>query len=271
MTPLQWSSSLTLTSLELRIPDDDDPQAALLIPVFLALGMNKALKKLKILLSHASSASPLHLVYLAIRDGLEKNSTLEMLDIIAFSAEEFAISLIPTLLPVRRVGTTLKSLEIYIDSSTMMDPHVAYSCLGIVTALRENSSLENLEIFGHCGIAPDTYIAALESFQPNTTLKKLFLSPTLDSFGDDEMQRVVTLIKKNYTLTRLDEGLTKKDETGELGSILRLNQAGRRYLKDDAGSVAKGVEVLIDLRDDLGCLFYHLLENPMLCDIECQH
>ncbi len=77
--------------------------------------------------------------------------------------------------------------------------------------------------------------------------------------------------KKNYSLAVLDEGVAECDETGELHSILRLNQAGRRYLIDDAGSIAKRVEVLIDVRDDLDCLFYHLLENPVLCDIEHQY
>jgi hypothetical protein len=99
-------------------------------------------------------------------------------------------------------------------------------------------------------------------------LKKLCLSPDLASFGNDEMKRVVSLIKKNYVLTELGKGVTGHDETGELHAILRLNQAGRRYLIEDAGSIPKGVEVLIDMRDDLDCLFYHLLENPLLCDIE---
>jgi hypothetical protein len=57
--------------------------------------------------------------------------------------------------------------------------------------------------------------------------------------------------------------------TGELGTILRLNQVGRRYLiEEDAGSIAKAVEVMVAVRNDLGCLFYHLLENPLLCDLE---
>jgi hypothetical protein len=82
---------------------------------------------------------------------------------------------------------------------------------------------------------------------------------------------VVSLVKKNYSLALLDEGVSAHDKTEELGSILRVNQAGRRYLIDDARSIAKGVEVLIDVRDDLDCFFYHLLENPMLCDIEHQY
>jgi hypothetical protein len=256
----------TLTDVELNIPDDES-RAALLVPVFLALGMNKALKKLKIW-HNASSAIP---VYLAIRDGLVKNSTLEMLHVRTFNTEQFAISLLPILLPFLRVSTTLKSLKIEIGyHSARRDPHVTTSCLTIATALRENLSLGTLEISGHGGIVPDTYIAALENVQMNTTLKKLHLSPMVDSFGNDEMKRVVSLVKKKYVLTELDKVVTEKDETGELHSILRLNQEGRSYLIDDAGSISKGVEVLVDVRDDLGCLFYHLLENPLLCDIEQQ-
>jgi hypothetical protein len=150
--------------------------------------------------------------------------------------------------------------------------HVAASCLAIVTALRENSSLETLEFYcDHGTIARDTYMTALESFQMNTSLKKLCLSPVLASFGEAEMNQVVSLVKKNYTLIELDEDVTGHDETGKLGSILRLNQAGRGYLIEDAGSIRKGVEVLLNVTDDLDCLFYHLLENPMVCDIEHQY
>jgi hypothetical protein len=43
---------------------------------------------------------------------------------------------------------------------------------------------------------------------------------------------------------------------------------GNGYLIKDAASIAKGVEVLIGVSDDPGCLFNPLLENPTLCDIE---
>jgi hypothetical protein len=256
----------TLTNLGLEIPDDES-QAALVAPIFLALGMNKALKNLTIY-QYPSSAGP---VYLAIRDGLEKNSVLEMLHIRTFSSARFSISLLSSLLAFLRVSTTLKYLKVDFDQSNP-HPHVTTSCLAIVAALRENSSLEMLEIHSDNGtVAHDTYMIALESVQMNPTLKKLCLSPFLASFGNDEMKRVIALVRKNYVLTELDEGVSERDETGDLDSILMLNQAGRRYLIDDAGSIAKGVEVLIDVRDDLACLFYHLLENPILCDIEHQY
>jgi hypothetical protein len=85
------------------------------------------------------------------------------------------------------------------------------------------------------------------------------------------MKELGPLLKKNYSLEVLDDDISAHDETGEVCTLLRLNQAGRRYLITDAASIAKGVEVLIGVSDDLGCLFYHLLENPTLCDIDHQY
>jgi hypothetical protein len=50
-----------------------------------------------------------------------------------------------------------------------------------------------------------------------------------------------------------------------VGAILRLNEAGRRYLIEDGSSISKGVEVLIRVNNDTNCVLLHLLENPRLC------
>jgi hypothetical protein len=142
--------------------------------------------------------------------------------------------------------------------------------LDTVATLNGNATLECLDI--KIGIiSQDTYCSALDSLEPNLALKTLRLSPVLASMGEKEMNKVVSLVKKNYSLAVLDNGVSALDKTGEVGTLLRLNQAGRRYLIRDAASIAKGVEVLIGVSDDLGCLFYHLLENPTLCDIEHQY
>ena len=133
--------------------------------------------------------------------------------------------------------------------------------------LEGNTTLECLDIKSG-GINSDTYFVALESLQPISTLMTLLLSPLVASMGEAEMNQLVSLIQKNYSLAVLDEGVSAHDKTGEVRTLLSLNQAGRRYLIEDSASIAKGVEVLIGVSDDLGCLFYHLLENPTLCDIE---
>jgi hypothetical protein len=66
----------------------------------------------------------------------------------------------------------------------------------------------------------------------------------------------------------LDKGASAHDKKGDPHALCQVDQAGRCSLIDDVGSIVKGVEVLIDMRGDLNCLFNHLLENPMLCAIE---
>jgi hypothetical protein len=135
--------------------------------------------------------------------------------------------------------------------------------------LKDNNSLERLDIqtYGHLSL--DNYFTALESLKHNATLKTLLLHPNLESISEDgKIKHPISLFKKNYGLESLDECFYEHDKTGELRTISRLNEGGRRYLIQDAGSISKGVEVLVAVRDDLGCMFYHLLENPLLCDIE---
>lgn len=51
-----------------------------------------------------------------------------------------------------------------------------------------------------------------------------------------------------------------------IGMICRLNAAGRRYMLEDPSSREKGVGVLSSVADNLDCLYFHLRENPSLCD-----
>jgi hypothetical protein len=53
---------------------------------------------------------------------------------------------------------------------------------------------------------------------------------------------------------------------GDVGAILRLNAAGRRYLVQDGFSISKGIEVLSAVSNEINYVFLHLLENPRLCD-----
>jgi hypothetical protein len=61
-------------------------------------------------------------------------------------------------------------------------------------------------------------------------------------------------------------GIDLENEARNVGAILRLNKAGRRYLVQDGSSISKGVDVLSSVNNDINCVFLHLLENPRLCD-----
>jgi hypothetical protein len=77
---------------------------------------------------------------------------------------------------------------------------------------------------------------------------------------------MATILKKNYALESLPGINLGNDEARDVVAILRLNQAGRRYLVQDGSSISKGVDVLSLVKYDINCVFLHLLENPRLCD-----
>jgi hypothetical protein len=226
--------------------------------------INKSLKSLDVDTFHLTNES----VCGALRDALANNCVLESLTLHSPERldDKSVISWRKTL-PFIRDNATLKSLRISFINEGALDPHIATLCFDTVVMLKGNTTLECLDIKSR-GVSLDGYFAALEGLQPNTTLKALRLSPILASMGDDKMNQLVSLVKKNYSLAVLDEGVSQWDKSGEFGTLLRLNKVARRYLIKDVASIARGVEVLIGVSDDLGCLFYHLLENPTLCDIE---
>jgi hypothetical protein len=261
----------TLTDLTLHTLWIPRIRRTWLQPFFVALRMNTSLQRLG--MNNLSLSD--EFVCAALGDVFAKNSVLEelTLDCEGSSLRETEVASWRTILPFLRDNKTLKSFTITVNGGAM-SPHVASFCIDTVAMLENNSSLECLEI-STCssGISLNNYFTALESLQTNTALKTLRLHPNLNSIRDGgKIKHLISLVKKNYELERLDEVLCTQDKTGEVGTILRLNRAGRRYLiEEDAGSIVKGVEVLVAVRDDLGCLFYHLLENPLLCEIEHRH
>jgi hypothetical protein len=233
-------------------------------PLFAAMRINSSLKRLDVDSFHLTD----ELVCGALRDALANNSVLESLTL-NFPESLVHMSLVSwrRILPFIRDNATLKSLTISFKGGD-----VASLCIDTVAMLEGNTVLECLRIIDRGGIGPQAYLAALGCLQPNSTLKTLQLSVKVGaSMAEQKMNQVVSLVKKNYSLAVLDEGVSTHDKTGELATLLRLNQVGRRYLIKDAASIAKGVEVLIGVSDDVGCLFYHLLENPTLCDIDHQY
>ncbi len=141
--------------------------------------------------------------------------------------------------------------------------------------LQENASLESLTIqswISRAKIKFEEYFVLVTALQHNTTLKTLSLyqwrsSDTAGSLhmNDDEDKHMASLLKKNYALESLPD-IDLENEARDVGAILRLNGAGRRYLVQDGSSISKGVGVLSKVNDDVNCVFLHLLENPRLCD-----
>jgi hypothetical protein len=110
----------------------------------------------------------------------------------------------------------------------------------------------------------EDYLEFVAAIHPNTTLKRLQMNAVRLYVHDDKrMNDLIPVLKKNYRLEEipgLDLG------AGDVNSILKLNQAGRRYLVQDGSSISKGVAVLSRVNDDINSVLFHLLENPILCN-----
>jgi hypothetical protein len=262
-------SNSTLQHLELgqRVPmrrvDDVPDMDVHLPPVFSGLGRNTGLKTLLIGVSCSMDES----LCIAMKDGLVLNETLENLDLINIHLTNDNADSWCRALSFLHTNKGLKSLKVNVQQG------IAESCLAtfridIAAMLQENATLESLSILTWNAINTEAYILLLTALQHNTTLKKVRLhlihSMRLQ-LNDDESKQMAVLLKKNYALERLPD-IDQKDLSGDLGAILRLNEAGRRYLIQDGSSISKGVEVLSRVNIDINCVFLHLLENPRLCD-----
>ena len=86
--------------------------------------------------------------------------------------------------------------------------------------------------------------------------------PTLDmetGLSEEECLEIRQALQENYTLEQviIEKWSTSLD-------ITRLNQAGRRYMLEDAASRSKCIAVLAKVKNHVDSLYFHLRENPVL-------
>jgi hypothetical protein len=180
---------------------------------------------------------------------------------------------------IKPSGVWLSSLFLALGTNTtpkILDifgfDFAAELCPSLQDGLGKNSTLERLRLkngnLAEAGVTElSFYSAVIKALQPNQTLKTLRLCDESPVMTDDEVKNLTVLVKQNYGLVSLP-GIDSGERMGDLGSILKLNRAGRGYLDDDGSSIVKGVDVLsaVRVRDDLNCVFLHLMENPSLCN-----
>jgi hypothetical protein len=253
-------SNSTLRRLDLDFFTDGDV-AHDLSPVLLALGKNMGIEILSLDELHWIDES----LCTAMSHGLGISRTLESLELSRVRLTNDNYDLWSRALSFLRANSVLKSLVVTLDEDVTESLATAIRAV-IVAMLQENASLKSLSVLGCTNeIQLEEFVSLITALQHNTTLKSIVFTGKTGIFlslTDDEGKQIAELLKKNYAL----ESLPDLNQRGDIGSILRLNAAGRRYLVQDGSSISKGVEVLIAVRTEINCLFLHLLENPRLCD-----
>jgi hypothetical protein len=245
-------SNSTLRRLELRWQGSD--YNAHLSPILLALCKNTGVKDVS-LDGFGSMDEPL---CTSMKDGLGMNTTLENLESSPVRLTNDNYDLWCGALSFLRTNKVLKSLMVTLDDNVTESLAAAFRT-DIAAMLHENASLESL------AIKAKEYVALISALQHNTTLKSINLQHhrRIRRLTDVEDKHMAVFLRKNYALERLPD---INHQGGDVGSILRLNEAGRRYLVQDGSSILKGVEVLSVVSNEINCVFLHLLENPRLCD-----
>lgn len=259
-TAISSNSTLQeLSFLSLTGPIDND---AVWSPIFSALGSNKALKSLQVDVSGIDES-----LSTAIKYGLGMNTTLERLKVMTVRLCRDSCALWCRALSFLSTNKVLKFLTVDIPS---LSPESCVSSfrMHIAALLHENVSLERLSIPCVNETKVEEYVALVTAIRHNQTLKALQLQHCSGPHGltDDEVKQIASLLLKNYTFHSFAPTYDLEHHAGDLGAILRLNAAGRRYLIVDGSSISKGVEVLSAVSNDINCLFLHLLENPSLCE-----
>jgi hypothetical protein len=130
--------------------------------------------------------------------------------------------------------------------------------------LVKNLSLENPTIRSRHEIMAEDYAALITILQHNTTLKTLDFreeqrSNTSLGLTTDEDNQMALLLEKNYALESIpDIDLCFENQEGDVGDILRLNRAGRRYLIENGSLISRGVKVSRAVSNETNCIFLNL-------------
>jgi hypothetical protein len=253
-------SNSTLRRLELCWLGMNDN--AHLPSVFLALGESVGLQDVLLDVPYSMDES----LCTAMQNALGTNTTLESLELKQVRVTDDNSDLWRRALSFLRTNTALKYLVIDLNRNVTQSRAATFRT-DIVAMIEDNVSLESLSIrkdWTRNGTQAEEYVALITALLHNTTLKSVIFHHDGDPLHltDHEDKQMAVLLKKNYAL----ETLPDISQGGHVGAILRLNEAGRRYLVEDGSSISKGVEVLSAVSNEINCVFLHLLENPRLCD-----
>jgi hypothetical protein len=252
---LPLNSTLQELLFEVKPLDRDTDTPVDWSQLFLALGKNTGLKTLKV----GGFGSMEESLCTAIKDGLELNETLESLELTNAILCDDSATLWYRALSFLRTNKTLKSLVVDAQFG-VTDSRLFTFHIDIAAMLQDSASLESLFIISYTAMKAEQYVAFLTSLQQNKTLKSI----NLEGGGhrlqltDDEDKQIAVLLKKNYATESLPD-INLDNEAGDVGAILQLNEAGRRYLIEDGSSISKGVEVLSRVNNDINSVFLHLL------------
>jgi hypothetical protein len=272
------SANTTLTQLTLEGAEAAVDAASEMKDFFFALQRNTTLKLLDLddVSIHEDATSTMR-ECLALNTGLEniKFSRLEQYYHQARESTCEQSTLLSKIAPFLVLNRTLKELTLF-ELDLTGDDFVLLAKL-----LADNVSLQRLEIRMQFQERSNEDVVTFASYlKKNRTLKYLDILCTgynlaQYALSTENGDRVVSELCQNYELRRIQISPKQRNThtwgqpewRQKLDAFLRLNIAGRRYLWQDASDRRACVAVLSGVSSSLNCLYLHLLENPLICNI----
>jgi hypothetical protein len=138
--------------------------------------------------------------------------------------------------------------------------------------------LLKIDLYQHtCSYTESMDRALAHCVQASTSLEELYLYRQCEANVNEVLTcpALLKALKRNYTIQCIR--LTSEPfwetqcswdaaSTTTISMLCRLNRSGRRYVQVDSSNRFRGLQVLEAVNDDLDCLYYHLRENPLLCE-----
>jgi hypothetical protein len=128
-----------------------------------------------------------------------------------------------------------------------------------------------------CGYTEALDRALAHCVQASTSLEEIDVKRQCEANWNEFLTcpALLDALKRNYTIQYIR--LTSDPYPGSQSSwatasttiiniMCRLNRSGRNYMAIDSNNHLQGLQVLDAVNDDLDCLYFHLRENPMLCE-----
>ena len=226
-----------------------------------------------------------------IMEGIALNSTLHTLDLNLNSWEESLGNLVSEVIGHH---PTLKVLNLWFNDFRYRNWHLCLSSL-------PHSKLEELVVTGsgfieEMSLEREDLMKVVDYACQNKTLKTLYLDwvesnrdildclpkfyqsgSQIESVGfgrgqdpyltEKEYEELLNIARQNYNISQYQDLFLLNEKLPELDAICELNKSGRRYVLDQPNDREKGVDVLAGVSDNLDAIYFHLLENPNLCNI----
>ena len=135
-----------------------------------------------------------------------------------------------------------------------------------------NNSRQLKECYFAISMQMRDYINMISHLRPNGPLIERFEVWLLTGYEPDDYHELLEIMKRNHYLGELisyDIGSVNVVKHA-IKMIGLLNRNGRIYMRDAQNQPhynSKGCELLIKLKKNINATYFHLLENPQLCNI----